>query len=165
MATQIYKVRDPSGAIREIEGPEGATDEQVIAKAKELFAAPAPAPVAESMPSDRTSSRTEGTMDAYAPRRTPLKFTGVNAVMQSIGAPIQAVSEGAIKGGSNILFGAEQLYGKGFKAFSGLFPQNQNLSGLITGDQPLNIGQQVGNMIIRDALQRQAEAQSRVAPF
>lgn len=39
MATQIYKVRDPSGAIREIEGPSGATDDQVIAKAKELFAA------------------------------------------------------------------------------------------------------------------------------
>ena len=38
MATQIYKVRDPSGAIREIEGPSGATDDQVIAKAKELFA-------------------------------------------------------------------------------------------------------------------------------
>ena len=38
MATQIYKVRDPSGAIREIEGPAGATDDQVIAKAKELFA-------------------------------------------------------------------------------------------------------------------------------
>jgi hypothetical protein len=37
MATQIYKVRDPSGAIREIEGPSGATDDQVIAKAKELF--------------------------------------------------------------------------------------------------------------------------------
>ena len=67
MATQIYKVRDPSGAIREIEGPEGATDDQVIAKAKELFAAPAPA--TEGMPGDRTSSRTEGTMGAYAPRR------------------------------------------------------------------------------------------------
>lgn len=41
MATQIYKVRDPSGTIREIEGPAGATDDQVIAKAKELFAPPA----------------------------------------------------------------------------------------------------------------------------
>lgn len=40
MATQIYKVRDPSGAIREIEGPAGATDDQVISKAKELFATP-----------------------------------------------------------------------------------------------------------------------------
>lgn len=37
METQIYKVRDPSGALREIKGPVGATDEQVIAKAKELF--------------------------------------------------------------------------------------------------------------------------------
>ena len=46
MATQIYKVRDPSGAIREIEGPAGATDEQVIAKAKELFAPAATAPAA-----------------------------------------------------------------------------------------------------------------------
>ena len=119
----------------------------------------------EGMPSNRAASTQEGTMDAYGPRRTPLKFTGLNAVMQSIGAPIQAVSEGAIKGGSNILFGAEQLYGKGFKAVSGLFPQNQNLSGLITGDQPLNIGQQIGDMVIKDALRRQAEAQSRVAPF
>jgi hypothetical protein len=45
MATQIYKVRDPSGAIREIEGPSGATDDQVIAKAKELFSS---APVGRS---------------------------------------------------------------------------------------------------------------------
>ena len=37
METQIYKVRDPSGALREIRGPAGATDDQVIAKAKELF--------------------------------------------------------------------------------------------------------------------------------
>lgn len=37
METQVYKVRDPSGAMREISGPVGATDEQVIAKAQELF--------------------------------------------------------------------------------------------------------------------------------
>ena len=58
MATQIYKVRDPSGAIREIEGPEGATDDQVIAKAKELFAAPAP--VAESTPAAPRQELTTG---------------------------------------------------------------------------------------------------------
>jgi len=58
MATQIYKVRDPSGAIREIEGPEGATDDQVIAKAKELFAAPAPA--VESMPAAPQQELTTG---------------------------------------------------------------------------------------------------------
>lgn len=47
MADQIYKVRDPSGAIREIRGPEGATDEQVIEQAKALFSS---APKAEEKP-------------------------------------------------------------------------------------------------------------------
>ena len=42
MADTVYKVKDPSGAIREIRGPEGATDEEVIAQAQKLFAAPAP---------------------------------------------------------------------------------------------------------------------------
>lgn len=38
MATQVYKVADPSGQIREIEGPAGASDEQIIAQAQKLFA-------------------------------------------------------------------------------------------------------------------------------
>ena len=140
MATQIYKVRDPSGAIREIEGPAGATDDQVIAKAKELFAAPA----AKSMPSDRTSSRTEGTMDAYGPRRTPLKFTGFNAAMESIGAPIQAVSEGAISGGGNVLFGGQRLLGMGLEKLGAT---------------------DTGQFLQEDAARRLAESQGRVAPF
>lgn len=62
MAT--YKVRDPQGNIREISGPDGATDDEVIAQAQKLFSTPstqqrsvmAPAPTAEqqsmaSMPS------------------------------------------------------------------------------------------------------------------
>ena len=57
MADQIYKVRDPSGNIREISGPAGASDEQVIAKAKELFgggAVPAaPQPTPQATPSMR----------------------------------------------------------------------------------------------------------------
>ena len=44
MDTQIYKVRDPSGAVREIRGPVGASDEDVIAQAQKLFAAPIVAP-------------------------------------------------------------------------------------------------------------------------
>ena len=39
METAIYKVRDPSGNIRELRGPVGASDEQILAKAKELLAA------------------------------------------------------------------------------------------------------------------------------
>lgn len=37
MADTTYKVRDPSGAIREISGPEGASDEEIISQAKKLF--------------------------------------------------------------------------------------------------------------------------------
>jgi hypothetical protein len=37
METTIYKVRDPNGNIREIRGPAGASDAEVIAKAKELL--------------------------------------------------------------------------------------------------------------------------------
>lgn len=40
MADKIYKVRDPKGNIREIKGPEGATDEEVIAQAQKLFSQP-----------------------------------------------------------------------------------------------------------------------------
>ena len=40
MADTIYKVKDPTGAIREIKGPEGASDAEVIAQAQKLFSAP-----------------------------------------------------------------------------------------------------------------------------
>lgn len=36
----IYKVRDPSGAVREISGPDGASDDEIVAQAKRLFMAP-----------------------------------------------------------------------------------------------------------------------------
>lgn len=42
MAT--YKVRDPQGNIREISGPDGASDEEIIAQAQKLFSAPPAAP-------------------------------------------------------------------------------------------------------------------------
>lgn len=37
MDMQVYKVRDPSGAMREIQGPAGASDAEVVARAQELF--------------------------------------------------------------------------------------------------------------------------------
>lgn len=50
MATQVYKVADPSGKIREIEGPAGASDEEIIAQAQKLFA-PSEIPAARKPPS------------------------------------------------------------------------------------------------------------------
>jgi len=76
--------------------------------------------------------------------RAPSKFTGVNAVMEQIGAPIQAVSEGVIKGGSNILFGGQQLLGKSLQELGAT---------------------ETGRALVEDALRRQAGAQTRVAPF
>lgn len=52
MADTIYKVRDPSGAMREISGPEGASDDEIIAQAQKLFSAPAATPaIATPQPS------------------------------------------------------------------------------------------------------------------
>ena len=63
---------------------------------------------------------------------------------ESIGAPIQALSEGIIKGGGNIMFGGQQLVGKGLQSVGAT---------------------QAGQALISDAQRRQAETQARVAPF
>ena len=62
METQIYKVRDPSGAIREIRGPAGADDETIIKKAKELFADVKPVDMASKIPGQVSTSRAEPEM-------------------------------------------------------------------------------------------------------
>jgi len=50
MADQIYKVQDPQGNIRQISGPAGASEAEIIEQAQKLFtpapATPAPQPVA-----------------------------------------------------------------------------------------------------------------------
>ena len=62
METEIYKVRDPSGNIREIRGPVGASDETIIAKAKELFANVAPVDMASKIPGQVSTSKAEPEM-------------------------------------------------------------------------------------------------------
>ncbi len=43
--TKLYKVYSPEGKLIQVEGPEGATDEEVIVQAKRLTGVPAPAPL------------------------------------------------------------------------------------------------------------------------
>ena len=50
--TQIYKVRDPNGTIREIRGPIGASDSIVLAKAKELFGVQPSRDLASQIPTE-----------------------------------------------------------------------------------------------------------------
>ena len=62
METEIYKVRDPSGNIREIRGPAGASDETIIAKARELFGNAAPVDMAAKIPGQVSTSKSEPEM-------------------------------------------------------------------------------------------------------
>lgn len=78
--------------------------------------------------------------------RTPAqpKLTGVLGVMEQIGAPLQAASEGIISGGGNVMFGGQRLLGMGLEKIGAT---------------------NAGRALVEDALRRQAEAQARVAPF
>jgi len=50
MADQIYKVQDPQGNIRQISGPAGASDDEIISQAQKLFADIVPAPTLSQIP-------------------------------------------------------------------------------------------------------------------
>jgi len=63
---------------------------------------------------------------------------------ETIGAPIQAASEGVISGGGNVMFGGQRLLGMGLEA-----------AGL----------KNAGSFLQEDAARRLAESQGRVAPF
>jgi hypothetical protein len=142
MATK-YRVQGPDGAIHVFEGPDDATPAQVEAFAAQTFGV-APAP---KQPSEIPAQRKE------------------RGFFETLGAPIQAASEGAISGVGNVMFGGQRLLGMGLEAAGGLFPEQQALSGLITGKRPLNAVQQAGSFLQEDAARRLAESQGRVAPF
>jgi hypothetical protein len=63
---------------------------------------------------------------------------------ETIGAPIEAVSQGIISGGGNVMLGGQRLVGKGLSALG---------------------AQQVGQFLQEDAARRLAESQATVAPF
>ena len=101
MADQVYKVRDPQGNIREIKGPAGATDDEVIAQAQKLFAAPRseiPAPRRTGTAADQIPGYGGPVPAATAPISTaPASFTerllapletGVALTTSAITAPI-----------------------------------------------------------------------------
>jgi hypothetical protein len=93
MADQIYKVRDPQGNIREIKGPAGASDDEVIAQAQKLFAVPAPT----------TPSEVPG------PRLTRQDL--VQRELRQLAAPFVGFSTGM----GNVMFGGQELLGKGLQ--------------------------------------------------
>lgn len=64
--------------------------------------------------------------------------------LETIGAPIEAVSQGIISGGGNVMFGGQELLGKGLEKLGAT---------------------DIGRSLVRDALRRRAESQAAVAPF
>lgn len=91
MAT--YKVRDPQGNIREISGPDGASDADVIAQAQKLFSG------AEA-----------------APKREPLTQIEVNgpqkqsmSVMEGIGEAAMGGIKGASRIGNTVMYPLDKL--------------------------------------------------------
>lgn len=64
--------------------------------------------------------------------------------LSAIGAPIEAVSQGIISAGGNIMFGGQQLVGKGLQQLG---------------------AKETGTALIEDAARRRAESQATVAPF
>ena len=63
---------------------------------------------------------------------------------ETIGAPIEAFSQGVISGGGNVMFGGQELLGKGLSAVGAT---------------------DIGAALAADAARRRAEAQATVAPF
>jgi hypothetical protein len=86
-------------------------------------------------------------------------------ILETIGAPIEAVSQGVISGGGNVMLGGQRLLGKGLSAVGDVFAPNQTLSGLVTGQRPTNIVQEAGAFLQEDAARRLAQSQATVAPF
>jgi hypothetical protein len=65
-------------------------------------------------------------------------------ILETIGAPIEAVSQGIISGGGNVMLGGQRLLGKGLSALG---------------------AQDAGAFLQEDAARRLAESQATVAPF
>ena len=94
----IYKVRDPAGNIREISGPDGASDSEIIAQAQKLFSTPSRTPDAL----DNPNMAAEG--------RLNLRPFGIDTGMQ-MPQGISNFFAGAGKVKSDLVRGAGQVLG------------------------------------------------------
>lgn len=92
------------------------------------------------------SARSSGYDDLIPKQPTSTGIPGPRkrGILETIGAPIEAVSQGVISGGGNVVLGGQRLLGKGLSALG---------------------AQEAGAFLQADAARRLAESQATVAPF
>lgn len=106
MADQIYKVQDPNGNIREISGPPGASDEEVIARAQELFATTEGGAVTGITREPKATG-----IQAEMPAIADIAGAGILGAVGNVAAP--AVLRGVGYGLSSLPFPAARTLGRG----------------------------------------------------
>jgi hypothetical protein len=105
MATQIYRVQDPNGVVREIEGPAGASEADVIREAQRLFAAAPSAQPAQVPLAQRAISFVRPTVEALGAAGGAVVGTPLGPLGAVGGA---GLGYGLTKGGLDVL---EQMVG------------------------------------------------------
>ncbi len=114
-----FNVTAPDGSTIPVDAPPGATEQDAIAFAASVYKPAAP---------------TDG---VPGPRKE-------RGFLSAIGAPIEAVSQGVISGGGNVMFGGQRLLGMGLEAVG---------------------AKDTGTFLQQDAAKRLAQSQATVAPF
>lgn len=149
---QIYKVRDPQGVIREISGPPGASDADVIAQAQRLIGAEAPAPIGE-VPGPR---KEPGIYERFVrPVLAPTLEVG-----GAIGGGLIGAGAGTLAGPVGTATGAVAGAGLGY----GIGKEALNLADVYIGGKPARQGAAQVTEPIRNVLEGAAyEAGGRVA--
>ena len=114
-----FNVTAPDGSTIPVDAPPGATEQDAIAFAASVYKPAAP---------------TDG---VPGPRKE-------RGFLSTIGAPIEAISQGVISGGGNVMFGGQRLLGMGLEAVG---------------------AKDTGTFLQQDAAKRLAQSQATVAPF
>jgi len=114
-----FNVTAPDGSTIPVDAPAGATEQDAIAFAASVYKPAAP---------------TDG---VPGPRKE-------RGILATIGAPIEAISQGVISGGGNVMFGGQRLLGMGLEAVG---------------------AKDTGTFLQQDAARRLAQSQATVAPF
>lgn len=155
----IYKVRDPTGAVREISGPEGASDEEVIAQAQKLFASkPAEQPAPEQPQAEPSMMQKVGA----AGLQGMIRGGPIPAVLGMAGAGLEnmndLISKGAYKAGGAVSEGATKLGASPEVAGGAGYATNvalQAIPALIggqAGSKAGNLLQTAGQKVMKSAL-------------